>query len=88
MPWRDAITTSGRARQKHTMVSGESLGAAGLAPGELALQAADGRLLYKDDSGSVQGFPGGDGINKIVALTQAEYDALTPDATTLYVITD
>ena len=44
--------------------------------------------MYKDASGNVQGFPGGDGINKIVALTQAEYDALTPEATTLYVITD
>jgi hypothetical protein len=30
----------------------------------------------------------GDGITDIVALTQAEYDALTPDATTLYVVTD
>ena len=30
----------------------------------------------------------GDGITNIVALTQAEYDGLTPDATTLYVITD
>lgn len=30
----------------------------------------------------------GDGITDIVALTQAQYDALTPDATTLYVITD
>lgn len=29
----------------------------------------------------------GDGITDIVALTQAEYDAITPDATTLYVIT-
>lgn len=28
----------------------------------------------------------GDGINRIVALSQAEYDALTPDAETLYVI--
>lgn len=30
----------------------------------------------------------GDGITDVVALTQAEYDALTPDATTLYVVTD
>lgn len=30
----------------------------------------------------------GDGITDIVALTQAEYDALTPDPTTLYVVTD
>lgn len=87
MAWRDAITIAGKARQKHSMTSGESIAATGLATGELALQAADGRLIYKDASGAVQGFPGGDGINKIVALTQAEYDALTPDATTLYVIT-
>lgn len=30
----------------------------------------------------------GSGITNIVALTQAEYDALTPDATTLYVVTN
>jgi hypothetical protein len=30
----------------------------------------------------------GDGITDVVALTQAAYDALTPDATTLYVVTD
>ena len=34
-------------------------------------------------------FVGGDGVNRIVALTQAEYDAIvTPDPTTLYVVTD
>jgi len=27
-------------------------------------------------------------VTQIVALTQAEYDALTPVATTLYVVTD
>jgi hypothetical protein len=30
----------------------------------------------------------GDGITAAVALTQAAYDALTPNSTTLYVITD
>lgn len=30
----------------------------------------------------------GDGITDVVAVTQAEYDGLTPDTTTLYVITD
>lgn len=33
-------------------------------------------------------FVGGSGIDRVVALTQAQYDALTPDATTLYVVTD
>jgi hypothetical protein len=37
----------------------------------------------------VTGAVEGDGITKIVKLTQAEYDALgTPDAETLYVIVD
>jgi len=44
--------------------------------------------MYTDSEGSIQGFPAAVGVNKIVALTQAEYDALTPpDANTLYVIT-
>jgi len=30
----------------------------------------------------------GTGIDNIIALTQAAYDALTPDSNTLYVITD
>lgn len=36
----------------------------------------------------ITGMVTGDGITQIVALTQAAYDALTPVATTLYVITD
>lgn len=87
MPFRDANANGGRIRLKHSMTADEAIAVDGLHPGELALQAADGRLLYRDSSGAVAGFPGGDGINKIVALSQAEYDALTPDATTLYVIT-
>jgi len=39
-------------------------------------------------SAGVAGKIDGDGITDVVALTQAEYDALTPDATTLYVVTD
>ena len=76
MPFKDSIVTSG-----------DSLDADGLATGELALQAADGRLLYKDSAGSIQGFPAGDGVNKIVAIAQTAYDAITPDPSTLYVIT-
>ena len=53
----------------------------------LCFDAADGRLLYKDSAGSIQGFPAGDGVNKIVAIAQTAYDAITPDPSTLYVIT-
>lgn len=88
MPFRDSKANGGKVRLKTSMTSGETLEASGLVSGELALQAADGRLLYKDDSGAVQGFPAGDGINKIVAISQTAYDAITPSSTTLYVITD
>lgn len=88
MPFKDSIITStGKVRIKASMTSGDSLAADGLATGELALQAADGRLLYKDSAGSIQGFPAGDGVNKIVAIAQTAYDAITPDPSTLYVIT-
>lgn len=87
MPWIDSDSSGGKLCQKYSTLPGETIVASGLAPGELALQAADGRLVYRDATGALAGFPGADGINKIIALTQAEYDALTPDANTLYVIT-
>ena len=34
------------------------------------------------------GITGADAISNAVSLTQAEYDAITPDASTLYVITE
>lgn len=40
--------------------------------------------LFSDNAGVT----GADRITNIVSLTQAEYDAITPDATTLYVVTD
>jgi hypothetical protein len=87
MAWYDADSTGGKLCQKYSMVADEAIDADGLAPGELALQAADGRLVYKNASGVLAGFPGSTDIHAIVSLTQAAYDALTPDANTLYVIT-
>ena len=34
------------------------------------------------------GVTGADQITNIISLTQAEYDAITPNASTFYVITD
>ena len=60
-----------------------------LAQGELGIESdtgrkkvGEGKLWNSTDYALI-----GSGIDNIVALTQAEYDALTPDATTLYVIT-
>lgn len=38
--------------------------------------------LFSDNTG----ITGADRVTNIVSLTQAEYDAITPDASTLYVI--
>lgn len=39
--------------------------------------------LFSDPSGVT----GADAVTNVMSLTQAEYDAITPDASTLYVIT-
>lgn len=83
MPWQDSDTKGGRVSLKHSGTAGETITGSGLVPGELALNSADGRLFYSGGS-----FPSATGINKIVAITQAAYDALAvKDSATLYVIT-
>ena len=61
----------------------------------LVYAGTDGALHTKDDAGTVADLGGGitssnSSINDIVALTQAEYDALSGSevSTTLYIITD
>jgi len=51
---------------------------------DTATQPADIALMVESD---VTGVTGADAITNIMSLTQAEYDAITPDAATLYVIT-
>ena len=50
-----------------------------------ATQPADIALMVESD---VTGVTGADAITNIISLTQAEYDAITPDAATVYLITD
>jgi hypothetical protein len=62
--------------------------ASSLADGEVAVNSADGCLFLKKQGGEVGTIPGAVGFNRIVSLTQAEYDALSPaDSTTLYIVT-
>lgn len=60
-----------------------------LAQGELGIESDTGRK--KVGVGSLWNATDyaliGTGIDNIVSLSQAEYDALTPDSNTLYVIT-
>ena len=87
MSYRDSDITGGKVRLKTSMTAGETIAASGLVPGELAINAADGVAYYRDSSGGVGQFPSAEGFLRIVALSQAAYDALTPDADTLYIVT-
>lgn len=70
-------------------IPGESISPSELAEGELALNAGDGRILYKTPSGGVGQFPSAVGVSQIATLTQAQYDAITASisSTTLYIVT-
>jgi len=81
MPYQDSNTTGGKVALKHSGTAGETI-SGGLVPGELALNGPDNVLYHKDGH-----FPGASGFLRIVALSQAAYDALTPDSDTLYIIT-
>jgi hypothetical protein len=73
---------------KHSSVSGANPDLAQMAAGELALNTSDGRLTYKAAAGTLAHLPTAEGVNRIVSITQAAYDALTPKvATTLYIVT-
>ncbi len=74
-------------RLRESAVAAEVPVASELAEGELAVNSQDGTLYCKAGS-TVKGFPSAVGFRRIVALTQAAYDALAvKDSQTLYIIT-
>lgn len=87
MAFEFAPGTNGPVRLRESIVASEAPVASELAEGELAVNSQDGTLYCKSAGGTVKGFPSAVGFLRIVALTQAAYDALTPDSNTLYVIT-
>ena len=59
---------------------------AALTKANSATQPGDIALMVESD---VTGVTGADAVSNIMSLTQTEYDAIiTPDASTIYVITD
>ena len=56
------------------------------AQGALAGTAVQPAAIAKMVVSDTTGITGADAIANVVSLTQAEYDALTPDADTLYVV--
>jgi hypothetical protein len=86
MAFEFAPGTNGPVRLRESVVAAEVPVANELAEGELAVNSQDG-TLYCKSSATVKGFPSAVGFKRIVALSQAAYDALTPDAETLYIVT-
>lgn len=63
-------------------------GAGNLAQGEPYLVTDEGRLAIGTGTGAAASLVVSEGVQRIVVLTQAAYDALSPpDANTLYVVT-
>jgi hypothetical protein len=57
--------------------------------GATGIQGATGPLSPNAVVSDTTGITGADQVTNIVSLTQAEYDAIvTPNASTLYIITD
>lgn len=52
--WQDSDITGGKVRLKHSSQAGETVGASGLVPGEVAINVADGKIFYKTNAGAVQ----------------------------------
>lgn len=88
MPFLDSDVTGGRVRHKRSRVAGETPGAGVLRQGEIAVNTADGVAFVGKTDGTASTLPTATGISKIVALTQAQYDAIAvKDPATLYVVT-
>jgi hypothetical protein len=81
MPYQDSDISGGKVSLKNSSLAAEAKPT--LVNGELALNSADNVLYHRDGQ-----FPGATGFKRIVALTQAAYDALAvKNAETLYIIT-
>lgn len=59
MVWQDSDITGGKVRLKHSQLAAETIGPSGLVPGEIAINAADGKITYKAADGTVKAIPGG-----------------------------
>ena len=57
--WQDSDISGGKVRLKFSTTPSEAIGASGMAPGEVAINVADGKFFYRDEVGAVQSVPGG-----------------------------
>ena len=91
MPYDDLADHVGAVRGasvrlRRSAVAGDSPALNELMAGEVAANTADGCLYVGQTGGAAGTIPGAEGFNRMVSLTQAAYDALTPDANTLYIV--
>jgi hypothetical protein len=72
--WQDSDITGGKVRLKFSTTPGEAIGADGLAPGEIAVNVADGKVYYKNSSGSVGCVPSGVTSDITVTTPSGDYN--------------
>jgi len=56
MPYQDSSVSGGKVRLKHSMVAAETIAAAGLVHGELAINSADAVAYFRTAAGGVGQF--------------------------------
>jgi hypothetical protein len=78
------LDPDGNLPMVRSIVPGEHPGS--LSPGQLAVNAADGLAFVGNGNGTPVTCPRASGFNRIVSLSQSEFDAITPNPTTLYVV--
>jgi len=92
--WRDEWTTATAYSVNDTVATGSNTYVCVVAHTSAALFATDLASVYwqlilrNQVRSETTGVTGADAITNIMSLTSAEYAAITPDASTLYVIKD
>lgn len=81
-------TASGTTLARSVEQSSNSDAAINLSGGAVVYVTAAAADVEKTVKSDTTGITGADAITNVVSLTQAEYDAITPDASTFYAITD
>ena len=81
------INKSATEEQLNDAVSSASLSASNADDSATSAAESESNLANKVDS-DITGVTGADVISNIISLTSTEYGVITPDSSTLYIVTD
>lgn len=76
--WQDSDITGGKIRLKFSTTQGETIGVGGLAPGEIAINVADGKIFYKKSDGTLGTLlPLQGGLSNVIEFTADGLNSVT-----------